>query len=570
MGAPVHSDHVLPKRFSSKAMCLDRQLALRLMNHFGCSFAELPGGFLESLRRWQWDKLCGSLTLAVSNSPQYKKSLGREQTLAAIRNTAASYEISFPCPPNALQKEKPCPYSAQAAVMKSPHIPVLQNGVPRRSPHWQEFQRDSALLAAEGITCRFSAAVTSLLEQLPFTFSDDLSRSPDAFLAVSQGDVTGIISLPTSGTTGPGKRIYCTPDDLAETAAFFQYGMEYMVLPGQGEHVALLMSGDRPGSVGELLMRGMRALGVPCSVPGFVRPDPQGESDMLARLRELVPTCLVGVPGQVLGLARHARADELAKTVRCVLLSGDAVTPALRDGISAGLNCEVFVHYGLTETGLGGAVECGEHLGCHMREADMLFEILDESGRPLPDGVWGEIAVTTLTRRAMPLIRYRTGDEGLVEPGPCPCGSIFKRIRVRGRMSQRILLSDGSHLHITDIDRLLYELSFVQGYDAVLHLPPDSADSEAKKQAGSSCLALTVRYGPGTPSDARARVERSLAGLAGVSVVRTALDLERCVAALPLLIREQSECEDARRQEKATLVSGQAKQTIRHVREPVF
>ncbi len=102
----------------------------------------------------------------------------------------------------------------------------------------------------------------------------------------------------------------------------------------------------------------------------------------------------------------------------------------------AALGCEVFAHSGLTETGFGGGVECGAHQGYHLREADLFVEIVDPgTGRPLPDGEPGEIVVSTLCRLAMPLIRYRTGDLGHLLPGPCVCGSPFRRLgAVAGRI----------------------------------------------------------------------------------------------------------------------------------------
>ena len=86
------------------------------------------------------------------------------------------------------------------------------------------------------------------------------------------------------------------------------------------------------------------------------------------------------------------------------------------------------MHYGMTETGLGGAVSCSSHAGYHIREADLYFEIIDpETGQRQPDGKRGEIVFTTLNRRGMPLIRYRSGDISQILVQKCPCGSIIRR-----------------------------------------------------------------------------------------------------------------------------------------------
>ena len=81
-------------------------------------------------------------------------------------------------------------------------------------------------------------------------------------------------------------------------------------------------------------------------------------------------------------------------------------------------------------------MECRARNGYHLREADLFFEVVDPvSGSPVPDGTPGEVVFTTLTRRAMPLIRYRTGDVAAMLPGPCACGSPLRRLsRIAGRL----------------------------------------------------------------------------------------------------------------------------------------
>lgn len=414
---------------------------------------------LLALRRWQVRQLRANFLNIASNSLGYRKKLGKDALpglMLALEETAASASGEM------------------------------------------EFPEEKAAFLEE--------ATAAALRHLPFTTPEELAEAPESFLSISQGDVSGIISLPTSGTsTGQGKRVFCSEEDLQETADFFRHGMQYMVRPGRDDQVALLMSGGRPGSVGSLFLRAMRDLGVPCIVPGFVPPGKKGEDSMVRRLIDVGPTCLVGVPGQMLLLARHEQAPELARTVHSVLLSGDSVMPPTRKAIAAGLQAEVFVHYGLTETGLGGAVECREHAGCHMREADLIHEIVDEEGKPVEKGRWGEIVITTLTRKAMPLLRYRTGDEGRILPGPCGCASVLGRLQARGRMSQRLSLPDGSALRITDLDKALYALPYVQSYTPVVQ-------GEGRDQR----LKLLIRAAEGAGDAALFEAERAVGSLPGL------------------------------------------------------
>jgi len=82
-------------------------------------------------------------------------------------------------------------------------------------------------------------------------------------------------------------------------------------------------------------------------------------------------------------------------------------------------------------------VECSAHSGYHLREADLLVEAADPAtGTPLPPGELGEILVTTLGPRALPLVRHRTGAAARLLPGPCPCGSPLRRLGpVQGRLA---------------------------------------------------------------------------------------------------------------------------------------
>ena len=88
----------------------------------------------------------------------------------------------------------------------------------------------------------------------------------------------------------------------------------------------------------------------------------------------------------------------------------------------------LYMDYGSREMGLGGAVTCPAFAGMHLRENDILAEILDEEGRPLPPGEWGELVITTLEAEAMPLIRYRTKDLTSIDHSTCECGRTLPRI----------------------------------------------------------------------------------------------------------------------------------------------
>ncbi len=241
---------------------------------------------------------------------------------------------------------------------------------------------------------------------------------------------------------------------------FFHHGMSTLVRTGQ--RVAVLLPGERPDSVGDLLARGLRRLDVDALAYG---PVADAESAALA-VASYRAHCLVGIPTQVLAVARSRAGTAIGKgSIESVLLSTDYVPRAIAKTLEEVWGCRVFTHYGMTETGLGGGVECEALDGYHLREGDLYFEVVDhETGEACPDGAVGEVVFTTLTRRGMPLIRYRTGDISRIIPQPCPCGSRLRRMdRVRGRWDGAVRLG-GCTLTLSDMDESLFRLSSLLDY----------------------------------------------------------------------------------------------------------
>lgn len=287
------------------------------------------------------------------------------------------------------------------------------------------------------------------LSQFPFTTPEDICRNPLPFLCVSQDEIQRVVTLQSSGTTGAPKRIYFTGKDQELTVDFFGVGMSTLTHPG--ERVLILLPGETPGSVGDLLSKGLQRLGMEPIPHGPVR-DPRHTLEVIHTQKV---DCLVGSPTQVLGLARRWRPGTYKP--HSVLLSTDYVPAAIVTVLEQVWGCEVYNHYGTTEMGLGGGVECSARCGYHLREADLYFEVIDPlSGRPVPEGEYGEIVFTTLTRRGMPLIRYRMGDRSRFIPGNCPCGTALRTLeKVSGRFGGFVVVGDAL-LRMPDFDEALF------------------------------------------------------------------------------------------------------------------
>lgn len=299
------------------------------------------------------------------------------------------------------------------------------------------------------------------IETLPFTTAQNLLQDPLALVCVSHDDIARVVSLPTSGTTGPSKRLFFSDEDLERTVDFFHNGLPLLIQPGQ--QVMICMPGESPGSIGALLLEAIKRLPAKGFVHGLVQ-------DPMAAARELVQKrvdCVIGIPVQVLALTGHTAAAGLpAGAIRSVLLSTDHVCAALEQRLRQVWGCAVYHHYGMTEMGYGGGVDCCAHDGYHLREADLHVEIIEpDSGRVLPPGGVGEVVFTTLTRRAMPLLRYRTGDLSRFIPGPCPCGSCLPRLeKIHCRIGGGRRLKSGAVVEMAVLDEAIFAVPDVIDY----------------------------------------------------------------------------------------------------------
>jgi phenylacetate-coenzyme A ligase PaaK-like adenylate-forming protein len=146
----------------------------------------------------------------------------------------------------------------------------------------------------------------------------------------------------------------------------------------------------------------------------------------------------------------------------------DHVPQAIVQAVEAAWGCVVYNHYGMTEMGLGGGVECQARRGYHLREADLYVEIIDpRNGRTIPEGARGEVVFTTLTRQGMPLIRYRTGDISRFIAGNCPCGTVLRTLeKVRSRISDRVALGNDHFLTMADLDDAVFSVDGVWNFTA--------------------------------------------------------------------------------------------------------
>jgi phenylacetate-CoA ligase len=275
-----------------------------------------------------------------------------------------------------------------------------------------------------------------------FTTAEDLlTLPPEDFLCREPQAV-----FETTGTSGSPKRTYFSYDELDfaaryQAAAFFENGMR------AGDRVVCAFDAGYWISSWVTFLA-CRQLGVFCSAIG--KPHPR---ELYSRFATYRYNILVADPTWLVSLSELAEAQGTFP-VKLIFSAGDRMTEVYRNYIQRVWGAPVILGYGSTEMGGGLGMECHRRDGYHLDEYNFFAEILE------PDGAGnGELVVTTLSRRTMPLIRYRVSDVTRFMPEPCPCGVTIRRIApIKGRRDEMVVMG-GGNLHPEIFENVLHDVA---------------------------------------------------------------------------------------------------------------
>src|SRR4051794_36217725 len=323
------------------------------------------------------------------------------------------------------------------------------------------------------LRARIPAGATRL-EGLPLTVQDGLrAHYPLGLVTVPRGELRRIHA--SSGSRGRPTVVAYTEHDLDVWSEVMAYCMTMAgVKPGMVVHNAYgygLFTGGlgfHPGA------ERIGALTIPVSGGVTAR--------QALLLRDLGGQVLCSTPSYALHIAQGLREagigrDELA--LENGLFGAEPWTEAMRAELERELGLVALNVYGLSEiVGPGVACECPEARdGLHVMEDHFLVEVVDpESGEPVPDGEDGELVFTTLTKEAMPLLRYRTGDIASLNREPCACGRTFARMSaVRGRRDDMLIVR-GVNLYPSQIEHALLRVEGVAPHYQLVVERPEQLD----------------------------------------------------------------------------------------------
>jgi phenylacetate-CoA ligase len=353
-------------------------------------------------------------------------------------------------------------------------VPIFQpelETLPR--PELQRLQR-------ERLRERFGVELEALPE-LPFRVKSELRDAyPFGLLRVPLEDCIRIHA--SSGTRGKATIVAYTRGDLAVWADCCARALA--AAGGRSGTLVHIAYGYGLFTGGLGLHYGAERLG--CTVV----PASGGNTPRQAQLLEdLGAEILCCTPSYALAIADHV-SEPARLGLRAGVFGAEPWTEGLREAIEGALGLTALDIYGLSEVmGPGVSAECAEGVdGAHVNEDHFLVEVVDPlSGVPLPDDTVGELVFTTLTKEALPLLRYRTGDLASVTHEPCACGRTFARMsRVVGRTDDMLIIR-GVNVFPSEIERALLAIpELAPHYQLVVERPGhlDELSVEAELREG--------------------------------------------------------------------------------------
>ena len=297
------------------------------------------------------------------------------------------------------------------------------------------------------------------LKRLPFTTKADLrDNHPYGLFAVPLRDVVRVHA--SSGTTGLSTAVGYTRNDMRTWSTLTA---RVLVAGGVTKNDVVQIGFDYGLFTGAFgLHQGAERLGasvVPVSSASARR--------QVGIMRDYRTTALVTTPSHALNVGDamiELGVNPSALSLRHGLFGAEPWSESMRREIQEKLSIVATDNYGLSEVmGPGVAGECLERSGLHLAEDHFVFEVIDpDTLAPVPDGTPGELVITTLTKEAIPVLRYRTRDLTALLPDPCPCGRTFRRMaRVKGRTDDMLIVK-GVKVFPSEIEAVLFEVEGVE------------------------------------------------------------------------------------------------------------
>ncbi|HEX7077308.1 MAG TPA: glycosyltransferase, partial [Candidatus Eisenbacteria bacterium] len=292
------------------------------------------------------------------------------------------------------------------------------------------------------------------LRRLPLTSKETIRASFDDLRAEGAGPCSRVS---TGGSTGEPLTFLVGPERVSHDVAAKWRATRWWGLDVGDREIAIWGS---PIEVGRQdRVRELRDGVLRTRLLSAFRMSDDDLDRFLSIVRRTRPAMLFGYASAVALLARHARrrgvpCDRIG--VRAAFVTAEQLFPDQRRDVEDVFGCRVANGYGGRDSGFV-AHECPAG-GMHLSAEDIVVEVVDAEGRPLPPGETGELVVTHMASSDFPFVRYRTGDIATLDPRPCACGRTLPKLRdIQGRATDFLTASDGGRVHALALIYVLRE-----------------------------------------------------------------------------------------------------------------
>ncbi len=293
------------------------------------------------------------------------------------------------------------------------------------------------------------------LHRLPFSYKQDLrDYYPYGLFAEPMENIVRVHA--SSGTTGKKIVVGYTEKDLDDWAN----GVARMLTAIGLDNRDFVQVAYGYG----LFTGGLGAHGGAQKIGATVIPISAGNThNQLQTMVDFGSTCLCCTPSYAMYLGEAASEAGVRDKLKLKVgvFGAEPWTEDMRRAIEASLGIKAYDIYGLSEImGPGVAYECGEQAGMHICEDMFIAEIINpDTGEVLPEGEWGELVFTTITKEGFPLIRYRTRDICALTSEPCKCGRTHIRMRKPQGRSDDMLIIRGVNVFPSQIEEVLLKVN---------------------------------------------------------------------------------------------------------------
>ena len=307
------------------------------------------------------------------------------------------------------------------------------------------------------------------LVKIPVTTKNNLQERNADFICVPREKIIDYIT--TSGTLGDPVTFATTKEDL-ERLAYNEFLSLSCAGGGPQDVYQLMVTLDKRFMAGLAYFLGIQKMGA-----GVVRAGVGSPAFQLDTIQRIKPTILIAVPSFLVKLLDYAQTQDIdlnkssVKSVVCIgepIRNSNFTLNALGQRIQEKWEIELYSTYASTEMS-AAFTECEEGRGGHHHPELIILEVLDEKNQPVKEGETGEVTITTLGIKGMPLLRFKTGDICQFHTEKCNCGRSTLRLGPVVGRKQRMIKYKGTTLYPPALFEVLNSVEVVEDYVVTLY-----------------------------------------------------------------------------------------------------